>query len=532
MTSPLHITLAQINPTVGALENNVKKICAAWDAAPDNSDLIVFPEMVLCGYPPEDLIKKPAFLKDCENALQKLIAFCKTKKSAAIIPAPWVKDGKTYNAFHVIEHGAIIATHAKHHLPNYGVFDEKRIFVSGPMPDPVPFRGTNLGIMVCEDMWFPDVAAHLKSKGAEILIAPHASPFEIGKTETRLRHARARVTETSLPLLFVNQIGGQDELVFDGHSFALDSNGNILLKLPGFKENITTLSANFPLPSGRGIEGEGETAQIYHALTLALHDYVTKNNFPGILIGLSGGIDSALSAAIAVDALGADKVHGVRLPSVYTSNDSMEDAEILAQNLKIKLDTIPITDTVAALEQTLKNHIPAAGTAHENIQSRARGIILMALSNTNGKMLLSTGNKSEMATGYATLYGDMCGGFNVLKDVYKTTVYELANWRNEQGAVIPARSITKAPTAELKPGQTDQDTLPPYETLDAILKCLIERDMGVEETAAQGHDRTLVQKIEAMLTRAEYKRRQSAPGPKTTPRTLSRDRRYPMTNGF
>ena len=540
MAKQLTFTLAQLNPIVGDVDYNSDKIIKTWKEA--ETDLVVFPELFLSGYPPEDLILKPSFLNTIEDAVSKFVKASEKLNPAALIPCPWRDGGKTFNVVHLIENGQIIATIKKHHLPNYGVFDEARTFTPGPMPNSIPFRGVKLGVMICEDLWFPDVAAHLKKQGAEILIAPHASPFDHHKSQNRHKIAQARVSETDLPLILLNQIGGQDELVFDGASFVMNAKGETVLRMTDFEEATNTIafpphpsspSAQIPSPSRERAgpakrEGEGI---IYAALTLGLRDYIQKNNFPGILLGLSGGVDSALAARIAVDAIGADKVHCVMMPSRYTSQDSLDDAATLAKNLGVKYDIIPIEKPVDAFHDILKPHLPvnAPSITFENIQPRARGLILMTLSNAGGKMVLSTGNKSEMAVGYATLYGDMCGGFNILKDVYKTQVYALTKWRNHDAA-IPERIITRAPTAELKDNQTDQDSLPPYEELDAILACLIEQDLGVEETIKAGHNPETVAKVPKMLQQAEYKRRQAPPGVKITSRAFGRDRRYPITN--
>ncbi len=532
MTDTIHIALAQINPIVGDISYNLNKIRSAWKNAPAHTDLIAFPEMALCGYPPEDLVLKPFFMDSVEKAVGEIVAESASYESALLLPAPWRNDGKTYNAVHLIHKGKILATRTKRDLPNYGVFDERRVFMPGPLPEPVPFKGFNLGIIICEDMWSPDAARYLKKQGADFLLVVNASPFDSKKGNARLQLAQTRLQETGLPLLYVNQIGGQDELVFDGGSFVLDEKGNLIARAKSFEED-TLLHCHPDRP--KGVEGSGhvhdDNKNIYDALKLGLRDYIEKNGFPGILLGLSGGIDSALSAAIAVDALGAERVHCVMMPSRYTSKDSLEDAEEQAKILGVRLDTIPIESAIQPFNDIMKDYKDSSLT-FENIQSRARGVILMALSNATGKMVLSTGNKSEMATGYATLYGDMCGGFNVLKDVYKTQVYALSRWRNGLGRVIPERVITKAPTAELKDNQTDQDTLPPYETLDDILACLIEMDMGVADIAQRGHPRETVQKVWKMLERAEYKRRQSPPGIKITSRAFGRDRRYPITNHF
>ncbi len=526
MNAPLNITLAQINPIVGDLAYNKGKILTYWQDAPEGTDLVLFPELAICGYPAEDLILKPFFMREIERVIGEILEASASLKSAAIIGTPWEIDSKTYNAALLIENGEILNVTAKHHLPNYGVFDERRIFARGPLPTPVSFRGTKLGIMICEDMWSSDVAAHLKSEGAEILIVPNASPYDCDKDDIRLNSAKDRACETGLPLFYVNQIGGQDELVFDGKSFVLDENATVIRQGAEFEEGL--YSANEVIAGGE------ELAEIYGALKLGLHDYITKNGFPGVLIGLSGGVDSALTAVIAADALGPGKVHCVMMPSQYTSQDSLDDAAALAKNLDVHLGNIPITEAVEALAPTIESYVGpnAPAVTYENIQSRSRGLILMALSNAMGYMVLTTGNKSEMAVGYTTLYGDMCGGFNALKDVYKTQVYDLCSWRNAQSPVIPERIITKAPTAELKDNQTDQDTLPPYDALDDILACLIEADMGLDAIVARGHDRETVARVWKMLDRAEYKRRQAPPGVKITKRSFGRERRYPITNHF
>lgn len=522
MTLPLKISIAQINPTVGDLKGNFEKIRDARDKNKD-AELIIFSEMITTGYPTDDLVLNPYFMERVEYHVEKLIA--ETTSPALLISTPWRQDGKLYNAALLIGDGKIHSITPKHHLPNYGVFDEKRIFASGNLPEPVTFKGVPLGIMTCEDMWFPDVSAHLKKQGAKILIVPNGSPYQTNIHTMRRKQASARVKETSLPLIYVNQVGGQDELVFDGGSFIMDKTGKITHELPLFEEDICTLKDTHKNTA------LNKTEEIYKAVTLGLRDYVLKNNFPGVLIGMSGGIDSALSAAIAVDALGADKVHCVMMPSPYTSQESLDDAKACADALGVTLHTISIEPSMTAFGDMLAKNIDKnnAGTTFENIQSRTRGMLLMALSNATGKMVLSTGNKSEMAVGYATLYGDMCGGFNALKDLYKTQVYELSNWRNTVNKVIPENIITKAPSAELKPNQTDQDSLPPYDVLDDILESLIEKDLAPEEIK---HDRETVLKIWRMLDMAEYKRRQAPPGVKITAKAFGRNRRYPITNGF
>lgn len=546
----LRIALAQINPILGDMEYNKSVICKFWDEADTNADLVVFPEMCICGYPPEDLVLKAAFLQASAQYIDKLVTYSATKKSAILISAPLQLENGRFNCALLIEHGRIIATVLKHHLPNYGVFDEQRIFDSGPLPHPVSFRGMKLGIMICEDMWFSDVASHLKQNGAEILIVPNGSPFSRHHKSRRQAHALNRVKETGLPLIYVNQVGGQDELVFDGSSFALNSKGIIIHQTASFIEKLEFLLPHQWGGSGLDISHllehtlpESSLAEIYDALILGLRDYISKNSFPGILLGLSGGIDSALSALIAVDALGPERVHCVMMPSQYTSTTSLEDAQTLASSLHCRLSTVSIEGPYNALCENLSPFFDKStpGTTYENIQPRTRGLILMALSNASGDMVLSTGNKSEMAVGYATLYGDMCGGFNVLKDLYKTEVYALSHWRNSNKpldslapahACIAPRIIHKAPTAELKPNQTDQDTLPPYSVLDSILELLIENEKSLEDIIALGYDKNTILMIWKMLDRAEYKRRQAAPGVKITSRAFGRDRRYPITNRF
>lgn len=534
MQGTLPFLLAQINPIVGNLSYNLDLIRTHWKNAPPDCSLIIFPELALSGYIPEDLLEKPTFLSAVHAAIATLVEESKHHAAGILFGAPWREEsGALYNAALLIRGGEILARRYKHELPNYGVFDEKRYFTAGPLPEPVLYDGTKLGIMICEDMWFPSVSAHLKNEGAEALIVINGSPYTLGKHEKRrVPEAMRRVQETGLPLLYVNQIGGQDDLVFDGCSFAMTENGEIIGQCADFVED--SLFA----PSAPCKDIAIGPASLYHALVRSVRDYAEKNHIKGILIGLSGGIDSAISAAIAVDALGPSRVAGVMMPSVYTSQDSLEDAEACAKALGISYDVVPIAPLVDSF-MTLRPD--TKGLAHENLQSRLRGLILMTRSNETGWMVLSTGNKSEMAMGYATLYGDMCGGYNALKDVYKTQVYEISRWRNAakpvdalgpSGPVINERTLTKAPTAELKPGQRDQDTLPPYDILDQILHGLIEDDLGVADLTAQGFDRETVQKVARMLDFAEYKRRQAAPGPRVSTKAFFRERRYPMVNGF
>jgi len=547
MSDTLAIALAQLNPVVGDVTGNVRLIREVRArAAEQGADLVVFGELSICGYPPEDLVLKGAFLDICEQAVNELAA--ETHQGPAIlVGAPWRVAGKVHNAAILLDHGRIAATRLKHHLPNYGVFDEARVFAVGPHPGPISFRGVRLGVLICEDMWFPDVAETLGESGAEILVVPNGSPFEVDKAGVRLDHARARVAETGLPLIYVNQVGGQDELVFDGASFVIGARGDLQASLPSWSDELV-LTRWSRTPSGWLCEGPQAPAvsrleTVYQAMVVGLRDYVTKNRFPGVVLGLSGGIDSAICTAVAVDALGADKVWCVMMPSPYTSDESLEDAAEVARLLGVRLDTIGIGPAMQAFDTMLAPVFQgrAADSTEENLQSRARGMTLMALSNKFGPMVLSTGNKSEMSCGYATLYGDMCGGFAVLKDVYKTTVFALSSWRNQhrppgclgpEGMVMPERVISKPPSAELKPNQTDQDTLPPYDVLDGILECLIEGEMSVHDTAAKGFDPDVVLRVWRMIDRAEYKRRQAPPGVKISSRSFGKERRYPITNAF
>lgn len=549
MTDSLKIFLAQRNPTVGDITGNVAMIRDSRAAAAKaGADLVVYTELVVCGYPPEDLVRKPFFQDRVEAAVYDLAKDTQDGGPAMLISAPWRRDGDLYSATLLLDGGEIAAVRFKYNLPNYSVFDEKRVFKAGPLPGPMPFRNVRLGVMICEDMWQPDVTECLEESGAEILVVVNGSPFESDKTDMRMQLATRRVTESGLPLIYVNQIGGQDELVFDGASFVLNADRSVAAWMPAFCEagqltEWTRGADGWACARGeRSLPPEGGEA-MYRAMALGLADYVRKNGFPGVIIGLSGGIDSALTAAVAVDALGADKVHCVMMPSPYTSAESLEDAAVCAAALGVQLDEVGIEPAMKAFDEMLKPVFGdrAPDTTEENIQARSRGVILMALSNKLGHMLLTTGNKSEMSVGYATLYGDMAGGYSVLKDVYKTEVFALSRWRNENrpgdflgpdGEVIPDRIITKPPSAELRPDQTDQDSLPPYDALDDILRCLIEGEMGLDEITARGHKPELVQRVWRMLDIAEYKRRQAPPGVKVTSRAFGRDRRYPITNSF
>ena len=549
-TDRLKISLAQLNPTVGDIAGNVAKLKGALATAREQgADLLVTSELFLAGYPTEDLVLKPAFLDAIEQAVEGLRHETADGGTALLVGAPWRHDGKVHNAALLLERGEIRAVRFKHDLPNYGVFDEKRVFAAGPPPGPIAFRGVRLGVMICEDMWQPDVTETLEESGAQLLIVLNGSPFEADKQDERVQLAVQRVQESGLALLYVNQICGQDELVFDGGSFALDRQCRLQLQAPSWQEAVVPTEwrlddeERWVIEPGLMARPEEGLAAIYQAMVLGLRDYVNKNRFPGVVLGMSGGIDSALSAAVAADALGPDRVHCVMMPYRYTSDDSLEDAALASGLLGVELRSIDIAPAVEAFGGMLAPAFVgrASDITEENLQSRARGITLMALSNKFGWMVLSTGNKSEMSVGYATLYGDMCGGYAVLKDIYKTTVFALSRWRNANkpagalgpdGAIMPERIITKPPTAELKPDQKDQDTLPPYDVLDDILECLIEREMTAEQIVARGHASDTVMRVWRMLDRAEYKRRQAPPGVKTTRRAFGRDRRYPITNSF
>jgi len=551
----LSIAIAQLNPTVGDVAGNLARVRRARDRAAElGADLVVLSELVFVGYPPEDLVLRPALVEAAASALRELERDSASGGPALVITLPWRADGCLHNAAALVADGRS-EFRFKHELPNYGVFDEKRVFNPGPLPAPIPFRGLRLGLPICEDVWFPTVCEHLTRAGAEILLVPNGSPFEVDKFEERLELARARTSESGAPLVYVNQVGGQDELVFDGGSFVMNADGTLAHRLPFWREAVVVTQWKKEGDRLRCVDTVGHVLSdvpwqepprldtIYSAMMLGLRDYVRKNGFKGIVLGLSGGIDSALTAAVAVDALGAERVRGIRLPSRFTSQASMDDAAESAARLGITLETISIGQTVDAAEAALT---PAFGSrerdvTEENLQARVRGLLLMGISNKFGELLVTTGNKSEMSVGYATLYGDMCGGYSVLKDIYKTEVYALSEWRNthvpEDSAVtakdvIPQSSITKAPTAELRPNQTDQDSLPPYDVLDAILHGLIEAEESVDEIVARGFDRATVSRVQRLLYSAEYKRRQAPPGVKITRKSFGRDRRYPMTNAF
>ena len=543
----LTITLHQSNASVGDLRGNADAMLAARVAA-GAVDLVVTPELSLIGYPPEDLVLKPAAVAACAAELDRLAAATADGGPGLLVGLPWVDGGKLYNAVALLDGGRVTGITRKHDLPNYGTFDEKRVFASAPLPGPLTFRGVRLGVPVCEDIWTPDVTECLAETGAEMLIVPNGSPFEVGKDDRRLSLSVSRVVETGLPLIYLNRVGGQDELVFDGASFVVNADRTLAAQLPDWDEALVTTrwtrsAGGWTCAPGTIATRDDDPADIYHAMVVGLRDYVRRNRFPGVVLGLSGGIDSALSAAVAVDALGADRVWCVMLPSRFTGSESLDDAAECARLLGCRLDTVAIAPAMAAFDGMLGPMFAgrAPDTTEENIQSRIRGVTLMALSNKFGPMLLTTGNKSEMSTGYATIYGDMAGGFSVLKDVYKTTVFRLCEWRNAhhprlglgpRGPVMPQRVIDKPPTAELRDNQRDDDSLPPYDVLDRILAGLIEDEAAASDLVAKGFDAATVARIERLLYIAEYKRRQAPPGVKIGRRNSGRDRRYPITNAF
>ncbi len=605
-TPTLKIALAQINPAVGALVENAQLIVdTAIDAAGQGAQIVLFPELVMCGYPPEDLVLKPKFVADC-MAMVKSLTTQLPPDVACIIGTPWEMDGKVYNVSAVLHKGTILHIIPKTKLPNYGVFDEMRVFTAAAeIPAPVEIHGVKCAIPICEDIWHADVCAAQAAMGAQLFLVPNGSPYWKGKSVEREAIARQRVMETGIPMVYVNRTGGQDELVFDGASFVLDAHGAQVLHMAEFVEGVEVVELNFlPLEGGgtpdRGgvgvkpamitpsvshafdsspLKGEREKS-LYTACVVGVRDYVNRNGFKSVVLGLSGGVDSALCAAIAVDALGAQRVHGVMMPYTYTAQESLEDAAECAKNLGISYEIIPISPAVEAMQTMLAPQFTGhtADLTEENIQSRVRGMVLMALSNKFGHMVVTTGNKSEMAVGYCTLYGDMNGGFNPIKDLYKTEVYRVCEWRNghnlnlfplEGGSTphsggmgvsdttfgiitpsvslrspappsmgsgfvppIPARILTKAPSAELRPDQKDQDSLPPYDVLDAILEGLVEHEQSVDDLIHQGFAHDTVRRVERLLNLAEYKRRQAAPGVKLTRRNFGRDRRYPITHGY
>jgi NAD+ synthase len=548
MTNRLNIAMAQLNQRVGDLAGNAAKMLE-WRAKAADADLIVFPEQQLIGYPAEDLVLKPAFAARAAVELAKLAEATADGGPAMLVGSIFLDDGALYNGIALLDGGQIAAVRYKHELPNYGTFDEKRIFASGPLPEPMLFKGVRIGVPICEDGWLAPVSLHLKERGAELLISTNGSPYEIDKDDRRLEEVfAARVRETGLPLMFLNRVGGQDELVFDGSSFVLNADGAAAHRLPDWEEHLrmthwTRGDDGWQCADGPKALWEDHPADIYSAMVTGLRDYVNSNGFPGVVLGMSGGIDSAICAAIAADALGPDRVWCVMLPSRYTSQSSLDDAAQCAEMIGCRIDTIPISPAVGAFDDMLSGSFADRDVdiTEENIQSRIRGVTLMALSNKFGHMLLTTGNKSEMSVGYATIYGDMAGGYNPIKDAYKMTVFAISEWRNahkpriglgRDGPVIPDNIITKPPSAELRPDQKDSDSLPDYPVLDKMLHALVEEERSVDEVVAQGFDRDTVVRIERLLYLAEYKRRQAPPGVKLGTRNFGRDRRYPITNAF
>ena len=544
----MKLFLAQINNIVGDIDGNLKRAIDILDQAEElNSDLVVFSELFLSGYPPEDLVLKKSFVEECRNALDTLINYSKTKKVGLIVGLPIYEKNNLFNAAAIVDEGKLIGFSKKINLPNYSVFDEKRVFHQNDIPKVFEFRGIKLGVPICEDIWQDNVCLELKNQGCELIVSPNGSPFDKYKINQRKTIIEDRVSEIGLPFVYINQVGGQDELVFDGSSLIMNGDKEIIYEAPPWQEHNAVIEFNEKEKKFNNLSFDefkfSDLENIYMATVIGLRDYVSKNNFPGVILGLAGGIDSAFCAAVAVDALGKDKVEAYMLPSNYTSENSTIDAEDCANRLEINLETIPISDTFLSLEESLKTSFKGLPNdiTEENLQSRIRGTILMAISNKKGKMLITTGNKSEVSVGYSTLYGDMNGGFNPIKDIYKTELYALANWRNinlpnnillDKKDVIPASIISKEPTAELRDNQKDSDSLPPYDELDQILEGLVEYELSTSELEKKGFSREEIKKVENLLYVSEYKRRQSAPGVKISLRNFGRDRRYPITNKF
>jgi len=542
-TRHLRIAFAQMNQRVGDLDGNAAAMLEMRRRAKD-ADLLLCPELQVTGYPPEDLVLKPEFVRRTMECTEKLIEATVEPGPALLIGTIIAEGAANYNAVILADGGRVIGRTLKRELPNYGTFDEKRVFTPGPLPEPIEFRGVKLGIPICEDIWQEIVCAHLAEAGAELLLVPNGSPYELDKDDKRYQLVRSRALQTGLPIAYLNRVGGQDELVFDGSSFVIHPDGERVVQLCDWEEALLLTDWERTDEGWRCMTRESHALDmfpedVYRAMMLGLHDYVERNGFPGVILGLSGGIDSALSAAVAVDALGPERVWGVMLPSRYTSEESLQDARECARLLGCRHDVVSIAPAVEAVDQMLPQ---LQGLAAENVQARLRMVALMALSNSGGQMLLTTGNKSEMSVGYATLYGDMAGGYSVLKDAYKTTVFALSRWRNANkpetalgpdGPVMPSRVISKPPSAELRPDQKDEDSLPPYSVLDRILEGLVDKEMSVGEVANEtGEDARLVADIETKLLRAEYKRRQAPPGVKIGSRNFGRDRRYPISNFF
>ena len=546
MSDRFIVASVQANPTVGAIAGNealARQLLA--EATAQGADVALFSELFLVGYPPEDLALKPAVVRESEAALNRLAAGT-AKGCAALVTLLWPgPGGRPHNAVAFLQGGEVRGLSFKMDLPNYGVFDEKRIFAPGGEPGLFEHSGVKLGVPICEDIWGPEPCRQLKARGAEFLLVPNGSPFRRTADEERTAVARERVAQTGLPLIYVNQVGGQDELVFDGGSFALQADGSLCMALPTFETAVACSVWRRETTGWRCVEAP-QTAwptgaeESYRAMVVGLRDYVRKSGFAGVLLGLSGGVDSAISLVVAADALGPENVRAFMLPSRFTSVESLEDAAACAKLVGVRLDEISIAPAVEAFGTMLAPEFRglAPDLTEENVQARIRGVALMAISNKRGLMLMTTGNKSEMAVGYATLYGDMCGGYNVLKDLYKVEVYEICAWRNAHSpyggaaAPIPSRILTKAPSAELREGQTDQDSLPPYKELDAILFGLVEEEASLDDIVARGHDPATVERVQRLLYASEYKRRQAAPGVKIGGKAFGRDRRYPLVNRF
>ena len=536
--TPFRIALAQINPIVGDLSGNAQLIREAAEVAHrSGAKLLITPELALTGYPPEDLLLRPAFIEAAAEALDQLRSTLAAYPGLAVVVGHPLKTPQgLHNAASVLRDGQTIASYAKHELPNNEVFDEVRYFIPGNAPCVFDIEGCAIGVIICEDAWHAGPASQAKAAGAQLLISLNASPYHLHKENLRLEVLRKIIRATGLPFIYVNAVGGQDELVFDGGSFALDANGLVATAMPQFESGIglVAIDQNGEPELGLIAPSQSMESQAYAALVLGVRDYVHKNGFPGVIIGLSGGVDSALVLAIAVDALGAEQVRAVMMQSPYTAEISWVDARALASNLGVQYDEIPIGGSVAALEGALASQFAglAPDTTEENIQARVRGTLLMALSNKTGRLVLTTGNKSEMAVGYCTLYGDMAGGFAVIKDIPKTLVYQLCAYRNSVAPVIPERILTRAPSAELRPDQTDQDSLPPYELLDAIVEGYMEQNQSIASLIERGFDEASVRKITRLIKLNEYKRRQAPPGVRVTTRAFGRDWRYPITSRF
>ncbi|MCA1977997.1 MAG: NAD+ synthase [Thiobacillus sp.] len=530
----MKLAVAQINLTVGDIAGNTERIlAAAREAHAAGAAILLTPEMSICGYPAEDLVLRQDFCDACAAALARIAADA-PPALALIVGYPERSDDGRFNAAALVRGGRVEAVYRKHHLPNHSVFDEQRVFDSGNVPCVFACGGLNFGLNICGDIWEPGPVKWAKEAGADWLLVPNASPYHLSKERERVSVARARQVEAPLPFVYGNLVGGQDELVFDGASFVMNAEGEVLVQCPAWREGLFMIELDADSAHGPMHLLPTEDAAVYDALVLAVRDYVGKNGFKGVHLGLSGGIDSALTLAIAVDALGADKVHAVMMPSDYTAGISVEDSREMVRRLGVKYSEIAIKPMVEAFTAQLAGEFAGmkADTTEENLQARTRGTLLMALSNKFGTLVLTTGNKSEMGTGYATLYGDMAGGFAVLKDVSKMRVYRLSNYRNAISPVIPQRIIDRPPSAELRPDQTDQDSLPPYEILDAILAAYVERDLSARDIVALGYDAATVKRVIRLVDLAEYKRRQAAPGPRITPRNFGKDRRYPITNKY